>query len=95
MGLLKHIELDNGVIANYHRVTSVNVVTNIQNVIEVTSYTSKEKRDEEIDAIANKTPMNVYINTRFLVVDYDQNMTVETAYEYLKTLPEFKGAEDV
>ena len=27
--------------------------------------------------------------------EYEENMTVEEAYEYLKTLPEFEGAEDI
>ena len=27
--------------------------------------------------------------------DYDGTMTIVKAYEYLKTLPEFEGAEDV
>jgi hypothetical protein len=27
--------------------------------------------------------------------DYSPNMTIEMAYEYLKTLPEFEGATDI
>ena len=27
--------------------------------------------------------------------DYKENMTVKEAYDYLKTLPEFEGAEDI
>lgn len=47
MALYKEIDLDNGVTVRYHRVVSVNTITNVQNIIEVASYTSKEKRDEE------------------------------------------------
>lgn len=95
MALSKKNELDNGVVVNYHRVVSVNVITNVQNIIEVAGYTSESKREEEINAIANGDKMNVYISTTFFNTDYDQTMTVEGAYDYLKTLPEFSDAEDV
>lgn len=84
MALLKAIELDNGVTVNYHRVVSVNTITNVQNIIEVASYTSEEKRNEEAAAIAIASPMNVFINTQFFAADYDQTMTVENAYDWLK-----------
>ena len=44
MGLEKNITLPNGVRLNYHRIVSVNVITNHQNIVEVASYTSKAKR---------------------------------------------------
>ena len=46
MGLKKSIELDNGVIVNYHRIVSINKVTNVSNIIEIASYTNEEKREE-------------------------------------------------
>ena len=95
MALSKNVELDNGVVVCYHRVVSVNTITNVQNIVEVASYTSEDKRDEEIEAIENGDEMSVYINTMFFNTEYDQSMTVEGAYEYLKTLPEFSDAEDV
>ena len=94
MALSKKIGLGNGVVVNYHRVVSVNTITNVQNIIEVASYTSRSKRQEEIEAVANGTEMNVYIHTQYLNAEYDQNMTVEGAYNYLKTLPGFEGATD-
>lgn len=94
MGLLKEIELDNGVTVRYHRVVSVNTITNVSNVIEVASYTSHEKREEEQDAVSGGEPMNIYVHTRFESAPYDQTMTVEGAYEWLKTLPEFADAAD-
>lgn len=95
MALYKEIEQVNGVITNYHRIVSVNVVTNIQNTIEIASYTSQQKREEEIEAIKNGTGCNVFIKTTYKVTDYDKDMTVDAAYEWLKTLPEFSGSEDV
>ena len=47
MALKKEIELDNGVIVNYHRIVSLNKITNVGNIIEIASYVSKKKRDEE------------------------------------------------
>lgn len=47
MGLKKSIELENGVILNYHRITSINKITNISNNIEISSYTSKTQREKE------------------------------------------------
>lgn len=95
MALNKKIELDSGVVVNYHRVVSVNKITNIQNIIEVASYTSEAKRDEEREAVATGNTFNVFIETTYLNAPYNQSMNIRNAYDYLKTLPEFEGAEDV
>ena len=47
MALQKEIELENGIIVNYHRIVSLNKITNVGNIIEIASYVSKKKRDEE------------------------------------------------
>lgn len=47
MALKNEIKLNNGVVTKYHRIVSLNKVTNIENLIEVASYISKEKRMEE------------------------------------------------
>lgn len=47
MALKKEIELDNGVVLNYHRITSLNKITNISNNIEISSYTSESQRVKE------------------------------------------------
>ena len=67
---------------------------NIHNLIEIASYTSQEKREEEINALQNKTGCDVFINTTLINTYYDQSMTVDTAYEWLKTQPIFEDAED-
>lgn len=38
--------------------------------------------------------MNIFINTTFQQVPYDENMKIEDAYTYLKTLDLFKDSED-
>lgn len=94
MGLKKSIELDNGVTTNYHRIVSINNITNVSSIIEVASYTTKEKRGEEKLAIENASPMNVFINTQYINKNYTADFNIEQAYEYLKTLDRFEEAED-
>ena len=95
MALKKEIELDNGVITNYHRIVSINKVTNITNVIEVASYTNEQKREEEKEAIEKGLEMNIFINTEYINAEYNETITIEETYEYLKTLDKYKGAEDI
>lgn len=100
MALIKNIELENGIITNYHRVASLTKVTNQVNNIEVNSYISKEKREEEKEKIAEgqKTgtavPMNVLVIATYIQVPYDESMSIEDAYTYLKATNQFKDAED-
>ena len=95
MALLKEIELGSGVTVRYHRVVSLNCITNVANLVEVASYTTAAKRAEERAAVEAGEGMDVFIETRFHEAPYDQAMTIESAYAYLKALPEFAGAADV
>lgn len=97
MALLKKIELENGVITNYHRIVSINKITNNSVIIEVASYTSEEKRQEERDyynSTEENKSMNVFIDTTFLNKEYSENETIQDLYEYLKTTEKFKDAEN-
>lgn len=94
MALSKEIVLENGITVNYHRVVSVNNITNHASIIEVASYTSATKRQEEQTALTNNQPMNVFISTQYLSKEYTQTLDVDAAYAYLKTLDKFAGAED-
>ncbi len=98
MALKKEITLDNGIIVNYHRIVSLNKITNQKNIIEVASYTSEEKREEEkayYEDESNDKKMNVFINTIYQNKEYSEDETIKEAYEYLKTTEMFQGAEDV
>jgi len=113
MALQKEIELDNGVILNYHRITSLNKITNVLNNIEVNSYINesqrqKEKQYQEVQIKnANEEELtteeqellengiNVLVQADFINIPYDANMTIEDAYEYLKTTEKYKDAIDV
>ena len=101
MALSKKIELDNGITVNYHRIVTINKVTNNTTIIEVASYTSEEKRQEEIEALAKgqetgtAVPMTIFIDTTFLNKEYNETDTIKDLYDYLKTTEKFKDAEDV
>lgn len=49
MALMKEIELDNGVVLKYHRISSINKITNRFNIIEVNSYINNKQREKEIN----------------------------------------------
>lgn len=95
MALHKQIILESGVQVCYHRVASLITITNVKNVIEVSSYTSSEKRAEERSSLMDGVGMNVFVNTSIFETDYDQTMTIEDAYNYIKSLPDFYGSSDV
>ena len=99
MALIKEIELENGIVVNYHRIVSLNKITNHSNIIEVASYTSKEKRQEEqesqqIEPEDDVMPINVFIHSTYIEKEYDEEENIENAYSYLKTTEMFSNAED-
>ena len=94
MALIKEIVLDNGITVNYHRIASVNNITNQASIIEIQSYKSKEKRLEEKTALENNEAMSIYIHTEYLNKEYTQTLNVNSAYEYLKTLEKFADYTD-
>lgn len=91
MALKKKITQDDGVITEYHRILYVFNVVNSHSSISVASLVSDLIRDREKSGDISEPYQKV--------VTYETtdkwDMTVEAAYEYLKTLPEFKGAEDI
>lgn len=113
MALKKEIELENGVVMNYHRVVSVNSITNQISTIEVASYISESQRDKESKYMELQKKnaseqelteeeqqelekgINVLIDTKYYSTDYNKDLNVDNAYEYLKTLDDFKDAENV
>ena len=94
MAILKEIELPSGVTVNYHRVVSVNNITNHASIIEVASYTSKAKREEEKTALENGEDMNVFIETEYIGTPYNENMNVAAAYEYIKNTEKYANSSD-
>lgn len=94
MALLKTIELDSGILLNYHRIVAITKVTNHATILEIAGYTSKEKREHEIQQLANNEEITAYIDTTFMSVVYDEASTIKDWYAYLKTTDKYSGAED-
>lgn len=91
MALYKEIKQSDGVPTNYHRILFVQITTNGQNSIAVLSYVDNLSRADE-QANDGFTPYRKAVTYE---TDYDPTMTIEKAYDYLKTLPEFEGAADI
>lgn len=94
MGLSKRITLDNGATTNYHRIAKIEHIIGQETSITVQSYTSQAKRKEEkkVDE-ENPTPVT-FIHDHWFPREYDDTLTIEKAYEWLKEQPEFEGAKD-
>ena len=39
--------------------------------------------------------INVLIDTNYIAISYNETMTIESAYEYLKTLEKYKNSENI
>ncbi len=91
MALYKEIRQDDGVTTSYHRILFVMQTVNRQNSIAVLSYVDSEARTSEQESVLAQP----YHKSVTYELPYDENMTITSAYEYLKTLPQFEGAEDV
>lgn len=98
MALQKEIILNNGIILQYHRIVSINKITNNTTIIEIGSYINKEQREKELEYYnskdMNKT-MNVYIFTNYIEKEYNEKDTIDEIYKYLKTTETFKNSVDV
>lgn len=91
MALYKEIRQDDGVTTSYHRILFLHLTTNRQNSIAVLSYVDEASRSDELVNIAAQP----YTKSVTYEVEYDPTMTIESAYEYLKTLPRFEGATNI
>lgn len=86
MALSKSIKQDNGIPLSYHRILFVHSAINTHISIAVISYVDEESRENEN---AGKL---AYTATVTYELPYKENMTIEEAYDYLKTLPAFADA---
>lgn len=102
MAIKIKVTADNGIVTEYHRVAMLKIDTNQQNTILVHSYLSEDGRQIEKDYAAglyNDVEEGMmsfpYVDAQYLDLEYDENMTISSAYDYIKSLPQFEGAEDV
>lgn len=91
MALYKEIKQADGVTTKYHRIMFLQQTVNQQNSIAVLSYVDDESRESEKENVMAQP----YQKSATYETSYDPDMTIETAYEYLKTLPLFEGATNV
>lgn len=91
MALYKEIKQADGVTTKYHRILFLTKTVNRQNSIAVLSYVDGDSRDaEKSDAMSQPYQRSITYETA-----YDGNMTIESAYEFLKSLPQFENAENI
>lgn len=95
MALYKEIELENGVLVNYHRIVAITKITNFSVVLEIASYINHSKREQEIEQMKSGDEITVYQETSFLSVDYDETANITDWYDYLKTTDKYSGATDI
>lgn len=102
MAIKKLVTADNGIVTEYHRIALVTIDVNQQNTILIHSYLSEAGRQIEKDYAAGKyndveegMMKFPYVDATYVSTDYDGNMTIVSAYDFIKTLPQFVGAEDI
>lgn len=91
MALFKEIRQSDGVTTNYHRILYITMTTNRQNSVAVVSYVDEASRGDEKDSVIAQP----YQKAITYETAYDSTMTIESAYSFLKTLPQFEGATDI
>ena len=98
MALRKVIRKPNGLVFNYHRIAMVKIDTNQQCTFLVESYLNEEGRELEKAYAAGNIVGEItlpYTLCNYISTDYDANMNIHNAYEWLKIQPEYVGAEDI
>ena len=90
MALQKTIRQDDGVATSYHRILLIQQTVNHHSSVVVMSYVDRQSREDE--AAGTALP---YRQCKTFEMPYDEGMTPSKAYDVLKELPEFEGAEDV
>lgn len=96
MGLKKTIIQSNGIPLNYHRIGNITNVVNDKTYINVISYVNNQEREKEKTIFKNHPFRHeIYRVYSSEVIDYNDTLTITSAYEYLKTIEKYTGAEDV
>ena len=92
MALYKEIRQEDGVTTKYHRILYLTQTVNSHNSIAVVSYVDEESRKNDIPSEGENRPYRKAITYE---MEYDESMTIEKAYDWLKTQAGFEGAENV
>lgn len=96
MAIIKNITADNGIPLSYHRIALVTIDVNNQCTFLVHSYVDVNARQQELDYRAGIAEVlnPPYVHAEYYNLDYDPDFSVNRAYQWLKTLPQFEGALD-
>lgn len=89
MALYKPVMQEDGITTNYHRIMFMTSHINSHISIVVLSYVDRIARDTEQGEIKPYKRCATYETA------YKENMTIEEAYSYLRSLPQFAGADDI
>lgn len=96
MALNKSIIQNNGINLNYHRISDIKNVVNDKTYLSLISYVSKDEREkEQKQPKYSPNKVEIYKINKLYKLDYNDKLTIEKAYNYLKTLEEFEGAENI
>lgn len=98
MALQKEITLDNGIIVKYHRIVNTSILVNNSITLEIGSYINEIQRNKEKQTVVNPygdNEINIFINTTYINMPYKESITIEEAYDYLKTLDLFKNSVNI
>lgn len=98
MAIKKKFKAQNGIGLEYHRIALVKIEVNNQITILRHSYLNEEARQYEKDYANGKikgAPAFPYVDAEYMRIDYEDGMTVQKAYGWLKKQPGFENAEDV
>lgn len=61
--------------------------------LQLKSANEIELTEEEQLALANG--LNIFIETEYIQIPYDEDMNIENAYDYIKTIKKYENAKDV
>ena len=82
MALKINLELDNGIVLTYHRIVSINKITNSSNIIELASYISEKerKKEERYQSLQTKAISGALNDTEKDELNKGINVFIETDY---------------
>lgn len=96
MAIIKNIIADNGIPLSYHRIALITIDVNNGCTVLVHSYVDANARQQELDYKNGVAEVLTapYVNFEYHAAEYDPDFSVNKAYQWLKTLPQFEGALD-
>ena len=98
------IKKANGITLNYHRISLINIDMNNQITILINSYVDEAGRQYEKDyanGLIDGEPTFPYSVGEYIHTEYSEGKTMligditANVYKWLKSLADYKGAEDV